>query len=93
MNKIDLIISALEANEIDGSCSHGFWVDDCPNVCTAKITRQALAAAKELKALQPVCVITENETGQISIQTDDGKPFFINRHIGAKLYALDEVME
>ena len=93
MNKIDLIIDALEAHETDGNCSHGFWVDDCPNACTAKITRQALAAARELKALKPVCVITKNETGQIYIQTDDGKPFFINRHVGTKLYALDEVTE
>lgn len=76
MNKIDLIIDALErANEL--------WL-------TEPIGEKALAAARELKALKPVCVITDNEAGQISMQTEDGKPFFINRHVGAKLYALDE---
>jgi hypothetical protein len=81
MNKIDLIIDALTA----------FYVMAHEQKIQVYMdqSRDAFAAARELQALKPVCVITENETGQISIQTDDGKPFFINRHIGAKLYALD----
>ena len=75
MNKIDLIIDALEAK--------------IHNLDYLELTNAALAAARELKALQPVCVITDNEAGQIYMQTEDGKPFFINRHVGAKLYALE----
>ena len=80
MNRLNLIIDNIMYAKIIKEGAH-----------QDKLLEEALAAARELKALKPVCVITDNEAGQISMQTEEGKPFFINRHIGAKLFALDEV--
>jgi len=68
MNKIDLIIDALErANEL--------WL-------TEPIGEQALAAARELKALKPVAYM-------------DSRGILFNwtthPHLNTPLYALDEV--
>jgi hypothetical protein len=82
MNKIDLIIDALE------SCKETSW----SMIFDAESVQEALAAARELRALKPV--------GEIVCE-DLGKPFNamqIRMHfydfapsIGTKLYALDEV--
>lgn len=68
MNKIDLIIDALErANEL--------WL-------TEPIGEQALAAARELRALKPVGYMDKNGI----LFNDTTHP-----HLNTALYALDEV--
>jgi len=85
MKRLDLIIDALEIYETDGSCSHGFWVDDCPNEGNEKITRQALAAARELRALEPVAWRWKDGTITTDPDRADG--------MWAKLYTLGESNE
>ena len=74
MNKIDLIIDALE-DMCGGRCNAEY------NPCQARV---ALAAARELKALQPVGVFEYDWMNKVWEElTPNCK--------GVKLYALDEV--
>ena len=71
MSKIDLIIDALKIIKNRKECS-------------PYMAEQALAAARELKALKPVA-IRNPINGIIEIQWGASAP------LGTKLYALDEV--
>jgi hypothetical protein len=75
MNKIDLIIDALEQADRQRR-KQGY---------TEKYLQEALAAARELKALKPVAWFEMFEGGYVEVDTDaEGKPNTI------RLYALDE---
>ena len=75
MNKIDLIIDALENWQhsclVLGSCS-----------CELGLATKALAAARELKALKPVAYM--DSKGVLFNNTT-------HPHLNTPLYALDEV--
>ena len=82
MNKIDLIIDALE-----GMCG-----DRCNteyNLCQASV---ALAAAREIKALKPVAMVDHSHPF-----SDDSVYMIANYErslpSGTKLYALEEVKD
>jgi len=74
MNKIDLIIDALE------NAVHNFAGDDTEEKCI-----EALAAARELKALKPVAWVDDGllEWG------DDYSSRWGRKNDGVKLYALE----
>ena len=74
MNKIDLIIDALE------NCKGLTQIDRMH-------LKKALAAARELQALQPVAWIDE---GFIEWENNHSQAWAEKNH-GTKLYALDEV--
>ena len=76
MNKIDLIIDALElATE----------TSEFESINT--LYKQALAAARELKALKPVAFIENHKAGQNLSWSQDDLPYAK----ATPLYALDEV--
>jgi len=76
MNKIDLIIDALQELMYSNS-----------STIAAKKYRAALAAARELKALQPVAFIENHKAGQNLSWSQDDLPYAK----ATPLYALDEV--
>jgi len=73
MNKIDLIIDAL-----DGITNGNY---------NPRLAKEALAAARELKALKPVAFIENHKAGQNLSWSQDDLPYAK----ATKLYALDEV--
>ena len=80
MNKIDLIIDALER-----------WQHSCLELgrCSSELglATKALAAARELKALKPVAYIENHKAGQNLSWSQDDLPYAK----ATPLYALDEV--
>ena len=50
------------------------------------------ALRRELRkpAREPICVVVQNEAGQVSLQTVDGKAFHMGNYVGTKLYAGEE---
>ena len=74
MNKLNIIIDALESAEKDSDYST-LWINK---------VNQALAAARELKALQPVGVFEYDEENKVWEELTPNCE-------GVKLYALDEV--
>ena len=73
MNKIDLIIDALEKAKDGWQCFDEY--------------EKALAAARELQAMQPVAFIENHKAGQNLSWSQDDLPYAK----ATPLYALDEV--
>ena len=81
MNKIDLIIEAIRLAEYHVKAKG--WGDDVD----LELYTEALAAARELRALKPVAWIDE---GFIEWENNHSQAWAEKNH-GTKLYALDEV--
>ena len=79
MNKIDLIIDALEQADRMRR-KQGY---------TEEYLQKALAAARELQALKPVAFIENHKAGQNLSWSQDDLPYAK----ATPLYALDEVMQ
>ena len=81
MNKIDLIIEAIRLAEYHVKARG--WGDDID----LELYTEALAAARELQALQPVAFIENHKAGQNLSWSQDDLPYAK----ATPLYALDEV--